>query len=236
MAKPDKSKEISLKFDFKKISAEQFKLGVDSFIGLIQEVSRSISGEERIKWTIKVKGSDPQIIAIPDFINGELPQDAIDTGVLTLEEKPLRPEKFSDLALRQIKSLASLSNEENQIKIGVNSTFRNLTHKSVANVNELLGGKKKAYGSLDGKLNLIADRGGLRFEILDRLTGVNVRCYFNQEDIENVVGAFRKRVKISGLLNYRKDGTIVSIKVDELRIIEDKERPDFYNMIGILSD
>lgn len=232
-----KSKDVILKFDFEKISANQFKSGVNDFLLLLQDVSHSlVEGDEKINWIISVKPGSAQIIATPEAINGELPQEVINRGVDILEEKAIRPEHFSDSALRHLKYLASLGDENNRIHIGFNGKFLDLTHRSIANINELLGGKRKAYGSLDGKLNLISDRGGLRFEITDRLTRANVRCYFGQDDVERVVVAFRKRVKISGLLNYRKDGIIVSIKVDEFRIIEDKDKPNFHDMIGILSD
>lgn len=233
-----KSKEVILKFDFEKISVNQFKSGIDGFLLLLQDISRSlVEGDDKIDWNITVASGSDQIIATPEPYSGVDPQQVIDNGVSKLEENvAIRPDYFSDNSLRLLKSLASLGDENNKIYIGFNGSFRNLTHRSVANVNELLGGKRKSYGSLDGKLDLITDRGGLRFEISDRLTKVNIRCYINQEDVKKVIEAFGERVKISGLLNYRKDGTITSIKVDEFRVVKDKDRPNFHDMIGILSE
>lgn len=227
---------ITLKFDFRVIKSFEFRNGVDAFIGLIEDVSKAISEKEKIEWEIEIKPGSAIITAKPAGDFEISPQGIIMEGINLLEKNPIRPNHFSDSALRRVKSLASLGNQTNKIKIGIYGEFFNISSKSIVHINELLGEKKKALGSIDGILNLISDRRGLHFEIRDRVTRENVKCYFKVEDVEKVVLAFRKRVKVNGLLRYRIDGSIISIEVEDFEIIEDKDLPTFYNMIGILSD
>lgn len=125
-----------------------------------------------------------------------------------------------------------------EIKVWINNKKRQLTHHTVANVNSILGTQSKAYGSVDGKLNMVSDKkGGLRFDIYDRVNDTNVKCHFMSEMVDEVVKGFRKRVFVHGLLRYRRDGKVISVEdIDEFKILGEKELPNFYDVLGILKD
>jgi hypothetical protein len=72
--------------------------------------------------------------------------------------------------------------------------------------------------------------------VVDPLTERPVRCWVNDELFEQAYRAFRKRVAVTGLIHYRKDGQPNSIEVDELVVFP--ERSALYSaeeIHGILS-
>jgi hypothetical protein len=62
-----------------------------------------------------------------------------------------------------------------------------------------------------------------------------VRCYFPEELLPAVFDTFRKRVEVSSVIHYRKNGTPVSIEVEQiLGLPDDSELPSAEDVRGIL--
>ena len=66
------------------------------------------------------------------------------------------------------------------------------------------------------------------------MTHNSVRCYFNEDNVDDYVKAFRKRVAVYGEIRYRKDGVPVSISVQDFRVLrEAHELPSASDVKGI---
>lgn len=244
----DSSPKITLDIDSPRITSDMFTRGVNAFFGFINAVANDVSKKDRgINWVVSVKHGSVNIIVSPETLNGtpELVSttfQALEDGIAIIEEKDERPNHFSDDALRRIQALASIVDSENKesscVKVWINSNKRHLTHHTVANVNSILGTESKAYGSVEGKLNMMADRkGGLRFDIYDRINDYTVKCHFKDEILDEVTKGFRQRVFVHGLLRYRRDGKIISVEdIDEFKILGKKELPNFYDVLGVLKE
>jgi hypothetical protein len=62
-----------------------------------------------------------------------------------------------------------------------------------------------------------------------------VRCYFPEELLPSVFDTFRKRVEVSGVIHYRKNGTPVSIDAEQIIALpDDGELPTAEDVRGIL--
>lgn len=91
------------------------------------------------------------------------------------------------------------------------------------------------YGSIEGRLQTVTERGRLQFIVYERLWDRPVRCFIPDHLTEEAVAAFRTRVEVYGLIRYRKDGQPVSIDVDEIvGFPPDAEIPSFRDVHGIL--
>jgi hypothetical protein len=107
----------------------------------------------------------------------------------------------------------------------------------ITNINEVLGYKYEAYGSLEGKLQIISSRAGLNFILYEALTDKPVRCILKDNLLDTALKSFNKRVYVFDNLKYNSNGDPVSIAVQELRVFhDDEEIPTFEGMKGILPD
>ena len=62
-----------------------------------------------------------------------------------------------------------------------------------------------------------------------------VRCYFPEELLPSVFERFRKRVEVSGLIHYRKNGAPISIEAEHIvGLPDDSELPTAEDVRGIL--
>ena len=234
--------KIRLELQGDRISSTVFKKSVNDFFDLIQDIGNRAVGGDQIQWFVNVESGSINVIASPeiqDEIDVQM-QNVIDRGINTIERRAERPEHFSDSALKKLRSLASVKQQESSgvrdIKIWTNGTSHDLTERLVKNVKILLDHSYTDYGSIEGRLQLISEKANLKSEVYDDLRDCTIRCYFDSEDTQEVLTAFRKRVSVRGNIKYRRDGTPISIKVEDFTIFRDNsELPTAYDVLGILN-
>lgn len=92
------------------------------------------------------------------------------------------------------------------------------------------------FGTIEGRLEAIQESyGTLQFFIRDAMLRQRVRCYFPEELLPDVFDKFRKRVEVSGIIHYRKNGTPVSIEAEHIiGLPDDFELPTAEDVRGIL--
>lgn len=235
---------LSLELGGDNLTADKFARAVNSFISVLDGVSRQFSSDTRnIDWIVQVKGGSNIVNmtpcvdavamrALPGLIS------AIQSGVDIIEDREVWPEHFPEKSLRALRHLGDLHDPEsspNYVRISINNNQRDVTHRSVGNVDQLLAGVMSAHGSVDGRLQMVTERGGLRFMLYDYLTDQGVRCTFNEEKLSEVTHLFGKRVEVFGEIRYRKDGVPISIKVDHFDPFpEPADLPSANSVRGIL--
>ena len=92
------------------------------------------------------------------------------------------------------------------------------------------------YGTIEGRLETIQETyGTLQFYIRDAMLRQRVRCYFPEKLLPEVFDKFRKRVEVSGIIHYRKNGTPVSIEAEQIvGLPDDADLPTAEDVRGIL--
>jgi hypothetical protein len=247
MPKRPKTEPAKLTLDLEgpKITSDRFKRAVDSFFGLVDDVTRQIAGKgAQVKWVVTVKGGSVHLSASPEATKAEviakIPQiaRAVKTGIGLVSRRAERPRYFTDEALRHVRELASVPGAKYvataQVSLA-NSTAK-LTTKTVTNINELLGSAVADYGTLEGKLLVLSAQDGYSIRVVDPLTDRGVPCSLSNALFEEAVRAFRKRVSVTGIIHFRKDGQANSIEVDELIVFpEQSTLPSAEEVHGILS-
>ncbi|MHA1343771.1 MAG: hypothetical protein ACTSQG_07285 [Promethearchaeota archaeon] len=241
-----KNNKVRLELGGLKISADNFVKGVNSFFDLIDEISKEFIGKKKIIWNVTVESGSNYIIAEPELLNGDYEKvceivNTINNGIDIIENKEYRPKHFSDNALKYVSKLASIVDEKEpdlySVKIRINGKSQKITHKSVANIDKIMGIKYRDYGAIEGRLKMISERKGLRFVVYDDYYDNPIRCYFESEIINEVVNAFGKRVSVYGLILYKAKGVPYSIKVKKFRIFKDKkDLPTINDVLGIFED
>lgn len=241
----DKPKKLTLRIDGARITADRFLKAVSSFVSLINDVAENITQERGAFWWIVSVEKGSAIVhfqAEPHKADVSfVPQSvrAIQNGLQSLQKRPERPRYWSDNALRKAKELADVLEVEagiDHITVRTNARPYEVTRKISANVDTLIGTEYKSLGTIEGRLRTITEAGALHFVVQDAVTHNSVRCFFEEDDVEKYISAFRKRVAVYGEIRYRKDGEPISISVHDFRVLrEASELPKAKDVKGILA-
>ncbi len=237
-------KSLTLDIEGSQLSFEKFFQAQKQLAKLLHEVDRAIANNKRpaVDWIIaKVHGGSvhltlegvPKEKVEPSHIAEVL--EVVEKGIATIVERPERPPYFSDKALESTKALAKLVEKEFfAIQLSVNSQRTELNQHIVVNVDEIIGGKYKSFGTVEGILKAIDVSRRPFFRVYDLLTNRSVSCYFQKHSLDDIKDALEKRVAISGLITSREDGEKISIQVEEINVFpNENELPTIEEMIGI---
>ena len=246
MAKKSSPQRLTLKLDGQHITADRFVKALTSFIGLINEVSDAVTNERSaFRWIVSVESGSAVVHFRPEPYRADvsfvpLSMKAINDGLEVIDERAERPRFWSDNALRKAKDLSEVldiaSGALDHVSVGSNHEQRVVTRKIAANVDALIGADYKSLGTVEGRLRAITEAGGVHFVVQDPITHNSVRCYFEEDSVEEYMKAFRRRVAVYGEIKHRRDGVPVSISVQDFRVLrESNELPKAKDVKGILA-
>ena len=244
--KTDAPQQLTLKIDGAHITADRFLKAVSSFVALINDVADSVTQERSaFRWIVSVEKGSAIVHFSPEQYRAEAKQlpasmIAIRDGLDTIEKHPQRPRYWSDNALRKAKDLSDVldvtTGALDHVSVKTNAHAQQITRKTSANVDVLIGADYKSLGSIEGRLQTVTEAGGLHFVVQDAITHNKIRCFFIEDNTDEYIKAFRKRVSVYGEIRYRKDGEPVSISVHEFRILrESHELPSARDVKGIFA-
>lgn len=244
--KSDIETDLTLEIDGPDVTPEKFLRSVRSFFSILTEVTTKVAGKKNaIQWKVKVKeGSNlVGVQSSPGFAPAVVSQiiTAVSSGLAQLEERAAQPEYFSDRAIKSLRELAEVVDSGPDQKISIRVWAKKVpikvTHKSVANIADIIAGELEDYGSIEGLLRAVTDKGGLHFVVHEPLWNHPVRCYIPERLTETALANFRKRVEVYGTIRYRKDGKAVSIHVDDMVPFPPADSlPSFLDVHGILRE
>lgn len=235
---------LELYLEQDEVDSSTFKKILDSFYDFIEDITTNVAGKkDAVKWSVKVKEGSVRFLNYPyadhEYAN-TIPEvyTYIKHGINTLGDKAVRPEKYTDSILEKLQKLALLKKDGISYKIKMdNEEVRISSDSLIANINEVLGCKYEAYGSLEGKLQTISSRAGLNFILYEALTDKPVKCLLKDDLLTLALKSFNKRVYVFGNLKYNSNSDPVSISVQELYVFpDDDEVPTFGEMQGLLKD
>jgi hypothetical protein len=241
-----KGDEITLRIDGALITPEDFKKAVQGFVELLLNVTEEISkGGKRPLWNMSVREGSTVFVAraVPDVETKKAAREAIKRVKRTVGQIERGKFNFNELpqrALYAVRELASLPAHLNRTGISTVSIANGgkplpLTSKTADFLKKNLGAQKSAYGSIEGKLSTISERGTFQFVVFDALTDRGVNCFLEQSKFKEAHSAFGKRVTVFGLVQYDRDGKPLSIKVESIRVLKDlSEFPPLETFRGIL--
>ena len=236
---------ITLRLEGEKISADKFRRAVVNFYALVNEVeSEKIGKKKPIRWIVSVREGSIILESTPEPI--DISEEEVENfvnffgeGIETLEKSAERPEHFSNRALDLVHEISSIPDPQNidfgRIQIFTNGKRHDITSYSKANIDSILGYKVKDFGSVEGKLETISGRKGLKFFVFDSLTDERIRCDIEKELLDEAIEAFEQRVYVYGLIAYDSAGRPKRIKVEEIKVLpKEEDLPSIDEVGGIL--
>lgn len=238
--------DLTLEIDGKSVTPEKFLRSVRSFFALLNEVTTKVAGRRGgVQWRVLVKEGSNLVGVQPEpglnrAIVGQIVA-AVSEGIASLETKAERPRYFTERAVKSLLELADVvgtsEHDDTTVRIWAKDEPIRVTHQSVAHVGELLSSEHEDYGSIEGKLQTVTERGGLQFVVYEQLWDRSIRCRIPERLTEVAIANFRNRVEVYGLIKYRKDGKPISIQVDDIVAFPSKEQiPSFREVHGILRE
>ena len=244
MATPEQiPTDLTLEIDGN-LSPDQFLAAARAFFGYVQEVSKSVSPDgETPDWVVRVREGSHLIGVDPGpkahVVTVRAVYAAIKVGVSKLADGSIDEGDFSEPAIRHLKALTDIAERSNDkttpVRLWVQKTPTFLGSKIAETIREDWRGNYKDFGSLEGRLLVIQDRGKIQLRLRDTLLNQNVRCTIPERMLDKAFEHFRQRVEVYGLIHYRKTGNPIGIDVHTIdRLEDDADLPTIDDVRGIL--
>ncbi|HET7623371.1 MAG TPA: hypothetical protein VFK39_15810 [Gemmatimonadaceae bacterium] len=238
---------LFLKLDRPDVSVEEFAEAAQALLAVVREVAQEVAGDATaLRWIIReLRAGSAVLEAEPEILDDALTPAVVERimtaagdGMRALEEDGVgRPAFFTDSALRSAKRLAGIlaAGEVGTSTIRIGPVTVAPTQRVAANVDEIIMGKVKSIGAVEGLLVTVSKRDGYRFFVQDRVRDHRVECHFKDDLLGSVLKAFDKLVIVRGVVWSRKDGAPQRIDVRSFEVLENDAQLPRANMVrGIL--
>ncbi len=244
MATPDQiPTDLTLEIDAN-VTPEQFMAAARAFFGYVDEVARGVApGGAAPKWKVMLReGSnllavEPAPSAVPAVVQAFYLR--ADEGIRQLAEGNLQASRLPEPALKHLKTLSELTEAR-----GNPVPLRFWVKRQPVQVNQEIGrviredwrADYKDYGTVEGRLTAIQEQGTLQLLLKDEWLKQTIRCYVPEDQLPDAFANFRRRVEVSGVIHYRRNGTPISVEVEVIEPLpEDSELPSANDVRGLLA-
>jgi hypothetical protein len=234
------------------LSPQRFMAAANAFFGYVQEISRAVAPEgEAPHWIVRTRegshllGLDPapgakvQVVkaiyirarlGIDQLMDGEDGEDGDGTA-----KSPLLP----DDAIKHLKALSEMSDRPQRnpvaVRFWIEKKPKPIGHQVAKAIMEKWGEDYRDFGTVEGKLDAIQDRNNLQIRVYDAMLRQTVICHVDEGMLPEVFANFRKRVEVSGIIHYRRNGVPIRIDIESIeRLPNDSELPSLDDVRGIL--
>jgi hypothetical protein len=229
------------------LSPERFMAAARAFFGYVHELSEGLGNGHTLQWVVRVREGSALLAVEPA---PSVPPEAAravyaraERGIRHLINRDVENSGLPEPALKYLRTLSELTETgpNNKappvpIRIWIEKKPVSLEPAIASAIREDWRADYNDYGSIEGRLETIQETyGALQFFIRDNVLRQRVRCYFPEELLPSVFERFRKRVEVSGIIHYRKNGTPISIEAEHIvGLPDDSELPTAEDVRGIL--
>lgn len=231
----DNTITLSLQGD---IALKDFAIAIDSFAKLVNNLTRETTELAEVEWeisdlqpgsaTVSVSGysSNPETVAKVIAGYSELGL-ALSTGA----DIP-----YSNEVVKPTRSLLSVLNGQvtgisfitSQQEVFISQYEDQTTIQPLS--------QRQSWGAITGIVETVSQRGGLRFKVREPLYNRSVECFANEKQAEFLREAWRKKVKIYGLIS-REIGSGKPTKIQRvvsIDFVEDVPPGTYKQALGAL--
>jgi hypothetical protein len=226
-----------------KIVPRSDTMSVDSFIDFISgtvkslyNISNVLTEDKKNNFGLKIKSinlnspGDIRLVVTEEtdisFANRVF-KEYFD-GCRLIDNEVRMPESFDDEILDSLKQTFNpLTNGIKEIAYSYGRIKVNPSTNIIDDVKNVIAHEEKesyyCWTTLEGTLLIISGAERKRvFKIKDMLLPRTIKCYFNDDILNDVLGAFEKRVSVYGKTKYNKHDIPVLIQVDKFEIFPDE--------------
>lgn len=226
------------------ISIEAFRQAIGNFMQLLHEVDEAISGQGQrsVRWKLAdLRCGSPAVLTwvgeprrtkkgpVRDL--SPMVGEAVISGMEKLERGEGRPPAFSDDALDATKQLAHLKMRRGITGVAITGENADrkkqpkaldITERVAATVNEIIGPKYTAPGSVEGTLQAINSHGTLYFAICDSIWAGRVQCDMPNRLKVDAIRLFDQRVLVRGQVTTDAGGHPRRVKAESIEPLPER--------------
>ena len=226
-------------------SPERFMKAAHAFFGYVAELSAQVaSGHEIPRWFVRVRQGSNMVAVEPAT---DVPTDEhrfvysrAESGIQDLLVGGLEASTLPEGALTHLGALSELASGPSErptfIRLWVERRPVVMDGAIAGMIREEGRLGYSDFGTVEGLIDTVQDRRGkLQFRVRDQALGQTVMCHLTEDQLEVAFAVFRKRVEVSGVIKYRKNGQPINIRVERIeRLPDDNELPTAEDVKGLL--
>lgn len=226
------------------VSPDRFMAAARAFFGYVDEVAKGVAGQddEGVSWVVHVREGSLLIGVAPAPTSAPPPAvifRTIERGIGRLAEGRIDGTDLSEPALRHLKVLSEFTDGSHGKPVPINVWVQKRPVAVNPEIAHVIREDQKvayeAYGTIEGRLRAIQDKGSVTLQIRDDLLGLTLDCYVKEDLLQEAFASFRKRVEVVGLIHYRRNGLPASIEAERIiQLPEDEELPSAEEVRGLL--
>ncbi|HVW74439.1 MAG TPA: hypothetical protein VHC39_12420 [Rhizomicrobium sp.] len=225
------------------LSPDRFVAAIRAFFGYVKEISDTTSNADTdVAWKVHVKEGSALIGMIPTkAVPGpviEAVYAKVSAGIDHIRNGDIEGSNLPEAALKHLRSLSEMSEAEKRKPVEMRIWVKRKPIVMGADIGRAIAEDWRSdysdFGTVEGRLDTIQDRGSLQIFVRDPLYTGSIRCHFDEELLPKAFENFRKRVEISGTIHYRKNGKPISIEVANIEgLPDDSELPTAEDIRGL---
>ena len=201
---------LTLKLGPDRVPAQLFLRAVRTFSDILADLAREARSDARaVGWEISVaRGS--QVLRAD--IGRETPRDVARSVLAAMERPPQRVrQRFRELSRLPIEGVELWAGE---------------THNDLLRLVEVDPPRPfDEYGTVEGELSTLSNRGGPHFTIYEPIWDTGVRCTVPDSLIGSMQAMWTRRVAAHGLVRYDAQGHPLSIRAEQVELFPYDETP-----------
>ena len=227
------------------LSPDRFLSAVRHFLGYVEEMGKFVAPSGGAQdWLVRVKEGSNLIGVDPGpkakIVPVRMLYRAIEEGIKAASFQDVEAANFPDAALKHLQALSGMDQKKRgkplSMRLWVEKRPTVIGGELAQAIQEDWKSDYKDYGTIEGDLEAIQDRRGLQIRVRDLLLKQSIQCLVPEEMLKEVFDSFRKRVEISGLIHYRRNGYPISITVDKIDPLpSDENLPTLMDVRGIMT-
>lgn len=226
------------------LEPKRFVAACREFFGLTDELGKT-PNDDNVVWRVKVReGSNIIALSVDSRSDSNTATAAlqrIHEGTIALVSGDFSAPALTEKAIQHAKRLSDLTRSGSSITqmrmwlarrpIDFGPEVGDLVRQDEAS-------SYSDFGTLEGTLRAISDQaGGLEIRIQDPLWRRAIPCRVSDNQIEEAMEAFRRRVEVTGTIHYNRLGRPTSIRMESLEILpEDKDLPTAAEVKGLFTE
>jgi len=221
----------------------EFIAAARSFFNYVDEITKTTVGGDEVEWRVKVNDGSNVLAAVPSTSIHTSTINAICSrmtgNIGDLLDGNFDESQVSESAFKSLKHLSELVRDSgdnpNTVKVWIKKKPIHLNRNISRLIQEDWRADYNDYGTLEGVLQAIQDGRSLTIKVKDLLFDNPITCYLKEGLLEDALSNFRKRVELSGIIHYRKNGTPISMNVHSFEVMpNDDDLPSAGDVRGIL--
>lgn len=228
------------------VSTQVFRQAVNDALFLVSQYDAGVSKTSRgiLNWYVSDLHSNGSMAI--DFVShlkktknqSQVPEnlttritESLLTGVDDIEMRGITPSYLSETGLERVGEFADLLQKDTASKFSFSTPERTveITPKTSENIRKILPIKRTAYGSVEGRIEVINVHKRFRALLYHAVTNKIITCYFDEWQLDFFKDTLGKRVMVTGELKKNVHGDTIRIENPQIEIMEGKKRFELPN-------